>query len=194
MGVLITAALLAGGLAVASRRRRPSRPVLVLAGLFIAGLLVSGTGVIHLPSPEVMIRDGARALGPFTYVLPGLRRRPRRAVGLGSGHAYFAGYVVEKSLSIDNLFVFVIIVAAFAVPPAQQPRALTIGIAMALVMRAVFIGVKLILEFVHHEVSGVPVISTGASLVVIVIVLAATTVASLRNSPCLLYTSDAADE
>jgi membrane protein DedA with SNARE-associated domain len=71
VGVLITAALLAGGLVVASRRRRPSRPLLVLAGLLIAGLVVSGTGVIHLPSAQVMIRDGARALGPFTYVLVG---------------------------------------------------------------------------------------------------------------------------
>ena len=41
--------------------------------------------------------------------------------GWDLGTQYFAGYVVEKSLSIDNLFVFVIIVAAFAVPPAQQP-------------------------------------------------------------------------
>ena len=44
VGALITAALLAGGLAVASRRRRPSRPVLALAGLLIAGLVVSGAG------------------------------------------------------------------------------------------------------------------------------------------------------
>jgi hypothetical protein len=45
--------------------------VLALAGLLIVGLVVSGTGVIHLTSLDVMIRDGARALGPFTYLLVG---------------------------------------------------------------------------------------------------------------------------
>ena len=52
---------------------------------------------------------------------------------------YFAGYVVEKSLSVDNLFVFVIIMSTFAVPAAQQPRLLMIGIVGALVLRGVFI-------------------------------------------------------
>jgi tellurite resistance protein TerC len=55
------------------------------------------------------------------------------------GIQYFAGYVVEKSLSVDNLFVFVIIIGAFAVPAEQQPKALTIGIVIALALRAVFI-------------------------------------------------------
>jgi TerC family integral membrane protein len=55
------------------------------------------------------------------------------------GTQYFAGYVVEKSLSVDNLFVFVIIMSAFSVPPAQQPKALTIGITLALALRTVFI-------------------------------------------------------
>jgi len=59
--------------------------------------------------------------------------------GWDLGGQYFAGYVVEKSLSIDNLFVFVIIVAAFAVPPEHQPRALTIGIVVAQLLRGVFI-------------------------------------------------------
>jgi tellurite resistance protein TerC len=52
---------------------------------------------------------------------------------------YFAGYIVEKSLSIDNLFVFLIIMSAFAVPAAQQPQALTMGIVAALMLRAIFI-------------------------------------------------------
>ena len=61
--------------------------------------------------------------------------------GWDLGAQYFAGYVVELSLSVDNLFVFVIIIGGFAVPAAQQPKALTIGIAVALVLRAGFIGV-----------------------------------------------------
>lgn len=61
--------------------------------------------------------------------------------GWDLGAQFFAGYVLEKSLSVDNLFVFVIITGGFAVPIEQQPKALTIGIAIALVLRAVFIGI-----------------------------------------------------
>jgi tellurite resistance protein TerC len=59
--------------------------------------------------------------------------------GWGLAAQYFAGYIVEKSLSVDNLFVFLIIMSTFAVPPEQQARALTIGIVAALVLRAIFI-------------------------------------------------------
>lgn len=57
------------------------------------------------------------------------------------GAQYFAGYIVEKTLSVDNLFVFVIIMAAFAVPAEHQQKLLIIGIALALVLRAIFIAV-----------------------------------------------------
>ena len=52
---------------------------------------------------------------------------------------YFAGYVTEKALSVDNLFIFVIIMASFSVPREFQQKVLLIGIAMALVMRGIFI-------------------------------------------------------
>jgi tellurite resistance protein TerC len=55
------------------------------------------------------------------------------------GTQYFAGYIVEKSLSVDNLFVFVIIMTTFAVPEKHQHKVLTFGIILALVMRAIFI-------------------------------------------------------
>jgi tellurite resistance protein TerC len=57
------------------------------------------------------------------------------------GTQYFAGYLVEKSLSVDNLFVFVIIMTTFAVPERHQQKALTFGIVLALIMRAIFIAV-----------------------------------------------------
>jgi tellurite resistance protein TerC len=57
------------------------------------------------------------------------------------GTQYFAGYLVEKSLSVDNLFVFVIIMTTFAVPERHQQKVLTFGIVMALIMRAIFIAV-----------------------------------------------------
>lgn len=54
---------------------------------------------------------------------------------------YYAGFVTEKALSVDNLFIFVIIMATFAVPRIYQQKVLLIGIVLALVMRGVFIAV-----------------------------------------------------
>lgn len=59
--------------------------------------------------------------------------------GWGPGAEYFAGYTVEKSLSVDNLFVFVIIMATFAVPDEYQQKVLLFGILAALFLRAIFI-------------------------------------------------------
>ncbi|CAN1499532.1 TerC Membrane protein TerC, possibly involved in tellurium resistance [Mycobacteriaceae bacterium] len=57
------------------------------------------------------------------------------------GGEYFAGYITEKALSVDNLFVFTVIMTSFAVPRPYQQKLLLIGIVMALVMRAGFIAV-----------------------------------------------------
>ncbi|MGX7828776.1 TerC family protein [Actinokineospora sp. 24-640] len=54
---------------------------------------------------------------------------------------YFAGYITEYSLSVDNLFIFLIIMAAFKVPKIHQHRVLLIGIVLALIMRGIFIAV-----------------------------------------------------
>jgi tellurite resistance protein TerC len=51
---------------------------------------------------------------------------------------YYAGFVTEWALSVDNLFVFTIIMSSFAVPRENQQKVLLIGILMALVMRAIF--------------------------------------------------------
>ena len=59
--------------------------------------------------------------------------------GWGYAGQFFAGYIVEKSLSVDNLFVFVIIMASFAVPEEHRQRVLIFGIAAALCLRAAFI-------------------------------------------------------
>ncbi|MBW0010652.1 MAG: TerC/Alx family metal homeostasis membrane protein [Pseudonocardiales bacterium] len=62
---------------------------------------------------------------------------------------YFAGYLTEYSLSVDNLFIFVVIMAAFRMPVVQQHRVLLVGIALALVMLGLFIaaGAALISHF-----------------------------------------------
>jgi tellurite resistance protein TerC len=62
------------------------------------------------------------------------------AGGVPAGE-FFSGYLTEYSLSMDNLFVFVIIMSAFAVPAEYQHRVLLVGIVIALVLRGVFIAV-----------------------------------------------------
>jgi len=58
-----------------------------------------------------------------------------------SGGEFFAGYLTEYSLSVDNLFVFVIIMASFAVPQVHQHKVLLFGIVLALILRGAFIAV-----------------------------------------------------
>ncbi|MEV6328074.1 TerC family protein [Streptomyces sp. NPDC051909] len=62
---------------------------------------------------------------------------------------FFAGFITEKSLSVDNLFVFVLIMAKFSVPSHLQQRVLLVGVLIALVLRAVFIaaGAAIIASF-----------------------------------------------
>ncbi|WP_341926873.1 TerC family protein [Nocardioides psychrotolerans] len=59
--------------------------------------------------------------------------------GSERGVEYYTGYLVEKTLSVDNLFVFMLLLAAFAVPAALQQRVLLYGIVGALVLRGIFI-------------------------------------------------------
>jgi tellurite resistance protein TerC len=65
----------------------------------------------------------------------------------GATHAleYYAGYLIELSLSVDNLFVFILVFQYFGVPAALQPRVLKWGILGAIVMRAVMIGLGALL-------------------------------------------------
>nr|AGU12061.1 Integral membrane protein TerC family [uncultured organism] len=61
--------------------------------------------------------------------------------GWNFGGEYFAGYLTEKALSIDNLFVFLLVMTGFAVPKAYQQKVLMIGIVIALILRGGFIAV-----------------------------------------------------
>ncbi|WP_392467355.1 TerC/Alx family metal homeostasis membrane protein [Arsenicicoccus cauae] len=69
--------------------------------------------------------------------------------GSQTGMEYYTGYLVEKSLSVDNLFIFMLLLAGFAVPKELQQRVLLIGVAGALVLRGIFIalGAQLIASF-----------------------------------------------
>ncbi|GAB2959173.1 TerC family protein [Amycolatopsis acidiphila] len=70
--------------------------------------------------------------------------------GHDPGIQFFTGYITEYSLSVDNLFIFMVIMASFKVPAIHQHRVLLIGILLALAMRSVFIavGAALIAQFV----------------------------------------------
>ncbi|ASU78593.1 tellurium resistance protein TerC [Actinopolyspora erythraea] len=101
-------------------------------------LLVADFAVTHRPH-EVSLRE-AVGWSVFYLALP-------LVFGLGlwwwfgtdQALEFFAGFVVEKSLSVDNLFVFMLLLTAFAVPSALVQRVLLYGIVGALVLRGVFI-------------------------------------------------------
>jgi tellurite resistance protein TerC len=81
--------------------------------------------------------------------------------------AYLAGFLIEKSLSIDNLFVFALVFGYFAVPPAWQRRPLYWGIVGAIVLRAVFIAAgAALLDAFHYTtyVFGAFLVATGIRL------------------------------
>lgn len=83
------------------------------------------------------------------------------------GVSYYTGYIVEKSLSVDNLFVFMLLLSAFAVPRVLQQRVLLFGIIGALVLRGIFIalGAAALSAFTFvFLIFGVILLLTGAKL------------------------------
>jgi tellurite resistance protein TerC len=72
--------------------------------------------------------------------------------GGGAAQAYLAGYLIEKSLSVDNIFLFAAIFSAFAIPDRYQHRVLMYGIIGALFMRAAFIAAGITLLDAIHPV------------------------------------------
>lgn len=113
----------------------------VLFVAFVLGLLWVDLKVLHR-NPH---RVSAREAGYWTIVLVALALGfagliyLRHERGAEAAIEFLAGYVLEQSLSIDNIFVFVIIFASFSVPPIYQHRVLFWGVLGALIMRAVFI-------------------------------------------------------
>ncbi|MCE0485612.1 TerC family protein [Ornithinimicrobium sediminis] len=104
----------------------------------VVGLLVMDFVITHRPH-EVGMRE-ALYWTAFYIALP-----VAFGVWVWSTHGhqiglqYYTGYIVEKSLSVDNLFVFILILGSFSVPRALQQRVLLFGIAGALVLRGIFI-------------------------------------------------------
>lgn len=87
--------------------------------------------------------------------------------GAEAGEEYFAGYITEKALSVDNLFVFLILMTSFAVPRMLQQKVLLFGIAIALLARTAFIfaGAALINQFAWvFYLFGLILLATGVHM------------------------------
>jgi len=117
--------------------------------VFVLGMLALDLGVFHRKSHEVSVKEAltwtsvwitlAMLFNVFVYYY----------FDKATAVEFFTGYIIEKSLSIDNIFVIIMIFSYFKVPTAYQHKVLFWGILGALIMRVVFIlvGIELIHKF-----------------------------------------------
>ena len=116
---------------------------------FVLVMLALDLGVFHRKAHEVRFREALT----WSVVWVALALTFNALIwfwfGPTKGLEFLTGYVIEKALSVDNIFVFLVIFSYFAVPSAYQHRVLFWGILGALVMRAIFIaaGAALITQF-----------------------------------------------
>jgi len=117
--------------------------------VLITAMLILDLGVFNRKSHEVSFREALT----WTLVWVGLALSFNMGIlhflGTTKALEFLTGYLIEESLSIDNLFVFIMIFSYFQVPRAYQPKILKWGIIGALVMRAIFIfiGIELFERF-----------------------------------------------
>jgi len=137
---------------------------------FVLLLLALDLGVLHRDAREVRFREAATwsavwvslalafGYGLYQYALWKFPRDPRLAGLPGFDPAaaardtaleFLTGYIVEYSLSVDNIFIFVLVLGYFAIPSRHHHRVLFYGILGALVFRALFIAVGSVLMRVH---------------------------------------------
>jgi tellurite resistance protein TerC len=121
---------------------------------FILAMLALDLFVIHKDAHEVSFKEAA--VWSLIWVALGLSFGALIWVWQGPEFAgeYLAGYLIEKSLSVDNIFVFALVFGYFAVPQKYQHRVLFWGILGALVFRAIFIfaGTELMLRHRDEQV------------------------------------------
>jgi len=118
--------------------------------VFVLGMLAIDLGVFHRKAHTVTAREATA--GCLVWVTLALLFNAGIYIWLGSEKAleFFTGYLIEYSLSVDNLFVFIIIFSYFTVPAAYHYRVLFWGILGALIMRGAFIGTgALLLQHFH---------------------------------------------
>ncbi|HJV91566.1 MAG TPA: TerC family protein [Holophagaceae bacterium] len=116
---------------------------------FVLAMLALDLGVFHRTAHRVSLKEAAIWSGVWVGLALGFAALIGTTYGSERGVEFLTGYLIEKALSIDNIFVFVLIFGAFAVPEAYQHRVLFWGILGALVMRALFValGAALLAKF-----------------------------------------------
>jgi tellurite resistance protein TerC len=117
--------------------------------VFVLALLALDLGVFHRHAHEVGVREASVWSAVWIGLALGFNVLVHDWFGSERGLEFLTGYLIEKTLAVDNIFVMYAIFAYFAVPAALQHRVLFWGILGALVMRAVFIlaGAALLHEF-----------------------------------------------
>lgn len=114
-----------------------------------AAALIVDLGVFHRKAHTISTKEALLESAAWISVSLIFNLWVRFAMGPQAGLEFLTGYVVEKSLSVDNIFVFLVIFEAFRVPAKSQHRVLFLGVLGALLMRAAFVlaGVELLQAF-----------------------------------------------
>ena len=107
--------------------------------VFVLAMLALDLFVLHRGAREVSLREAALWSAMWVVLALGFGGLLFLWQGGGPAEAYLAGYLIEKSLSVDNIFVFALIFSMFGVPLRYQHRVLMCGVIGALVLRAAFI-------------------------------------------------------
>ena len=110
--------------------------------------LLGAEYLIHLAVPDVR-RKAMWAIGMWLAAALGLAVVLSQLFGATGATQYLAGYALEQAMSLDNLFVFLLLFQLFRIPPGKQPKVLFWGVAGAVVLRGLFIagGVGLLNHF-----------------------------------------------
>ena len=129
-----------------------THPVEVWVGFsaLVAFLLILDLGVLNRRSHILAFREALSWSGALVVLALSFGAFLWWREGAQAGLEFYTGYLVELSLSVDNLFVFILIFQYFAVPEAFQPRVLKWGILGAMIMRGIMIGAGTLLLARFH--------------------------------------------
>lgn len=121
----------------------------ILFNLFVIGLLLLDLLVLNRRAHAVTLREALGWSAFWITLSLGFNYLVYRTMGHEAGLQWLTGYLIEKALSVDNLFVFLLIFTYFKVPAEYQHRVLFWGVLGALVLRGLFIlaGAALLAKF-----------------------------------------------